>query len=106
MYSVDICLKDEIIKSKQFDFDALRASVESTLNTINDQRLIKIIRVLPTVKPIIKFRTLYYLLDEFKGNSDLTHEFDVMRRFIGCDFDVFMFVNHLKKQKKNVASKE
>ena len=98
--------KNLFVDSEFLNYDELKSAIEKTLNTINDARLIKFIRVLPTVKPTIKFRTLYYLLEEFKGNNDLTHEFDVMRRFIGCDFDVFMFVNHLKKQKKIATIKE
>ena len=97
MYQIDKNFKELIVDNKLLDYSKLKKAFENALNTINDERLVDMIRVFPTIKPTIKFKTLYYLLEEFKNEKTSERDYEIMRGFLEKDIDVFMLVNYLSK---------
>lgn len=98
MYSINKDFKELIVESELLDYGKLKKAFEDTLNAINDERLVDMIRVFPKIKPIVKFKTLYYLLEEFKNDKTTEQNYEIMRGFLEKDIDVFALINYLKKK--------
>ncbi|MBQ6487035.1 hypothetical protein IJI89_01235 [Candidatus Saccharibacteria bacterium] len=100
MYQIDKNFKELIIGSESSDYIKLKKAFEKTLNAIDDERLVDMIRVFPTIKPTIKFKTLYYLLEEFKNEKTSERDYEIMRGYLEKDIDVFMLVNYLRENNR------
>lgn len=100
MYQIDKNFKELIIGSESSDYRKLKKAFEKTLNAIDDERLVDMIRVFPTIKPTIKFKTIYYLLEEFKNEKTSERDYEIMRGYLEKDIDVFMLVNYLRENNR------
>ena len=96
MYIIDKSFND-IIKIDSNDCEELKEAFLNVINGINNENLMVILREFPKYKPIIAFKTLYYILEEFKESDILDNDFAVMRRYLEKDIDIFMLINYLKK---------
>ncbi len=97
MYKINKNFEELIVDNRLLNCNELKKAFENTLSAINDERLVDMIRVFPTIKPTIKFKTLYYLLEEFKNKKTSERDYEVMRGYLEKDVDVFMLVNYLSK---------
>ncbi len=98
MYIIEKQFDEFIKESDMVDYGELKGSFLKIINKINNDNLMTIIREFPKYKPVIKFKTLYYIIEEFKQYGELDHEFEVMRRYLDKDIDIFMLVNFLKNE--------
>ena len=98
MYKIEKQFNEFIKGNETIDEEELKDSFLKIINSINNDNLMTIIREFPKYKPIIRFKTLIYILEEFKHDGELDKEFDIMRKYIDKNIDIFMLVNYLKNE--------
>ena len=98
MYFIEKTFDEFIKENEMVDYGELKGSFLKVINEINNEHLMTIIREFPKHKPIIQFKTLYFILEEFKPYGELDHEFEVMRRYLDKNIDIFMLVNYLRQE--------
>ena len=93
MYTLD-CDINELISNKLSDF---KISFLNIINNINDDRVVDIIKSYAQIQPIIKFRIIFDILEKFCKDNSLSKDFEILKKYVNDDFDVFNFSNYLRK---------
>ena len=96
-YTINKDFKD-LIRGENPSYEDFKKAFEETLNAINSEHLITIIRTFARVKPYIKFETLYNILEEFRNEKTSWRNYEIMKNWIGAEFDIFMLVNYLEEK--------
>ena len=91
MYKLDY----DINKLFDIDLELFKSSFLKIINSINDERVVNIITAFAIVKPIIKFKTIFCILEEFNESNDLMLEFNILKEYINKNIDIFMLSNYL-----------
>lgn len=93
MYKLDY----DINELFDINSELLKSSFLKIINSINDEKVISIIKSFATIRPVIKFKTIFCILEEFNESNDLIVEFNILRRYINNNIDIFMLSNYLIK---------
>lgn len=94
MYTIDY----DINELFNIDSELLKSSFLKIINLIDDDKVVEVIKSFATIKPIIKFKVIFDILEEFSEYNNLNYDFNILRGYINKDIDIFMLSNCLTKK--------
>lgn len=91
-------LNYDIDKLLMSDNTLIKNSLLNIINNLTNDNVINVIKSIATITPIVKFASIYYILESVKPFSSFDEEYSLLKKYINYDFDIFMFANYLVKE--------